>query len=348
MSLAGLTSHLESLSTSTSGLKRSRAMAQLWSEVRSSSPEERRIFALALSDRFAPGLSAGFADATGLDGPEFIKLVRSLIEMDPKEIRGVVDELIRLRDDQVSVTDEVTVAELVDTADQMTTESGRGDLTDEVFKRLVARASGLTGQTEADEVGDAVIDGLDEEVLKRAAAEAAVKARVPHEPVVSAFDLAMEHLEEIQEEVPPPIHEDVAATADVEMAVLLRPDATTPPIPSPPPLGVENALRTRGWEFNEPESETTASADDGRTNSHRSSVEAQPDGWRRRRMISSLIREKTIGVREALDLSSLLGRSHDRSWILGDLIQGELTIADRTLLADRELPAVMRRRLEAI
>ena len=325
MSLADLTGHLEDLASSQSGLRRSRAMAQLWSEIRRSDVDDRRAFALALADRFAPSLSAKFAEASGLDGPDFIRLVRSLIEMDGDDIGDVVSDLERLLDHPEAIADEITVAELIATADRMTEESGRDDLMETVFERLVDVVDDLEpveAPLEIDTPGP------------EAAMPDVVALPVVAEPdpevidVLTPFDMALERMEDIDEgqtELP-------ATFAEPRM---LREPVT---------FGeTERRMRpSDGVATDEVVPRRTAS----NGSDHRSAVAAAPDGWRRRRMISSLIRDGGVGVGEALALSQQLSRASDRRWVIGDLIERGLTLSERALLASRELPPNLRNRLE--
>lgn len=327
MSLADLTGHLEDLASSQSGLRRSRAMAQLWSEIRRSDVDDRRAFALALADRFAPSLSVKFAEASGLDGPEFIRLVRSLIEMDGDDIGDVVSDLERLLDRPGEIADEITVAELIATADQLTDESGRDDLMGTVFERLVDVADGLEPAA-----------AVPLEIVPPAGSEAAMPEVVtlPHvadvdleeTDVLTPFDMALERMEDIDEDQSQPY------------AKFAQP----PPLREPVTFG-ETSHRT-GPSDGVAIDEVVAPRSASERNEHRSAVDAAPDGWRRRRVLSSLIRDGGIDVGEALALSQQLSRESDRRWVIGDLIERGLTLSERALLASSELPPNLRSRLE--
>lgn len=319
MSLADLTGHLEDLASSQSGLRRSRAMAQLWSEIRSSDVEDRRAFALALADRFAPSLSVKFAEQSGLDGPEFIRLVRSLIEMDGEDIHDVVNDLTQLGDNPIALAEEITVAELIETADQLTDESGRDDLMNDVFERLVDAADDIAEPpAEVAEPADPMpgIAPLPD-VSVMSTNDAEVQPLTP-------FDRAMERMADIDD--------DDESGAQIPATRITESDRFDP------------ADRTDHRESVPAGSPTSELETDGPR--HRGLVAAAPDGWRRRRLISSLIRDGRIGVGEALALSDQLSRPSDVRWVIGDLIERGLTLSDRALLASRELPANMRRRLE--
>lgn len=293
-------------------------MAQLWSEIRSSDVDDRRAFALALADRFAPALSVKFAEKSGLDGPEFIRLVRSLIEMDGEDIHDVVTDLTHLVDNPASPAAEITVAELVDTADQLTDESGRDDLMNDIFERLVDAADDITEPLEVVAEPAAPMPGVvpvpDVSVIPAEDAEEVER--------LTPFDLAMERMADIDDE----------PSVQIPAGPITQPDSFDS---ADPPKHRESV--SAGAPTSQPQTDGPR---------HSGLVAAAPDGWRRRRLISSLIRDGRVGVGEALALSDQLSRSSDVRWVIGDLIERGLTLPDRALLASRELPANMRRRLE--
>ena len=323
MSLADLTGHLEDLASSESGLRRSRAMAQLWTEIRSSDVEERRAFAIALADRFAPSLSVKFAETTGLDGPEFIRLVRSLIEMDGEDINSVVSDLTHLVDNPKSLADDVTVAELIETADQLTDESGRDELMNVVFERLVDATDEMTEPLDESLEPEVFLSSPDAVAIASPAPPADIGSSSPVERV-TPFDLAMERMADIDEL-------DEAGEQSLSW-----------PVEEPEPSVRESHISNRRSVSDRlPSSQPTPAAPQ-----HSADVSAAPDGWRRRRLISSLIRDGRVSVGEALALSEQLSSPSDVRWVIGDLIERGLTLSDRALVASRELPPNLRRRLE--
>jgi hypothetical protein len=297
-------------------------MAQLWTEIRSSDLEDRRAFALALADRFAPALSVKFEETTGLDGPEFIRLVRSLIEMDGEDINHVVTDLERLVDNPALPADGITVAEPIETADRLTDKSGRDEQMNAVFEQLVDAA---------DEVGEPLAASTElasltpeiDPIPKVTPAMAfddqepqPVEKLTPHKPAIEKMD----DIDEDHEANLQVAHGSGSQPGSFDAVDRTRDRDSVPVRP--------NALRA------------------AEVAHYGGLVGAAADGWRRRRVISSLIRDGRVGVGEALVLSDQLSRPSDVGWIIGDLIERDLTLSDRAMLASRELPAHLRRRLE--
>ena len=183
MTLESVSERLSELADAESGLRRSRAMAQLWHEVRQASTDERRILAHALADRFAPALVERFQSVAGVDGPEFIKLVRDLIDLDGEDIRSVIADLSGISADIEAPTAPAT-------GDEEGSAEARDDLLDVIFDEISAAADPASG------------DGLDQSEVDPDALDQAVRAleQLPDtSPVPSAFDLAQGRFRDLEE-----------------------------------------------------------------------------------------------------------------------------------------------------
>ena len=321
MALDPVADRLRELAEAESGLRRSRAMAQLWAEIRKASPEERRVFGHALADRFAPQLAERFESITGIEGPEFIELVRGLIDLEADDIRSVISDLADLAEDPTAGADEVGVAEAEDFTGRVTGGEGRADLVDEIFDRI----SDGTADEHVSEAAERLMegDGVDSDALAQAVE--ALDELPGAEPAPSAFDEARERLRRLDER-------DEAPGPTVTEAI---PDEPAPPTEhriEHPPAVVRDAHR--------PDDDVREPGDLAER------LQATPDGWRRRRMLGAAIRSGEVDVRRALTLSESLSSATDRAWIIGDLIERGLDADERSLVRSRDLPPHLARRLE--
>ncbi len=157
MTLESVSERLSELADAESGLRRSRAMAQLWHEVRQASTDERRILAHALADRFAPALVERFESVAGVDGPEFIKLVRDLIDLDGEDIRSVIADLSGISADIEVPTEPVT-------GDEEGFAEARDDLLNVIFDEISAAADPASG--DGLDQGEVDPDALDQAVRR--------------------------------------------------------------------------------------------------------------------------------------------------------------------------------------
>lgn len=310
MSVAAINERLEALAGATSKLRRSREMAQLWSEIRKADSEERRQFAFLMSERFAPTLSAKFEQVSGVDGPDFIKLVRSLIDMDGDDVRALAGDLARMRTEPSELLDEISVGEAAEIVDTARTEEGRQALVTEALEMLEKRLA------ERDEPDPALVESTLPEIPTRDATSllatesvATISGSEPNESEMS---------------VGPPRRrepEPSASAAREHWAPIPPPHDAQPPIPEvdhPQAPG-----RQAGW------------------------LESVPDGWKRRRALSAALRDAEIGVADAVDLVGLLERESDRRWVIGDLIERDLSASEKDMVAGLGLQGALRRRFEA-
>lgn len=318
MPLDSVARRLDELAETDSPLQRSRAMAQLWSDIRLASPEDRRRFAHALADRFAPAIADRFESVAGIEGPEFIKLVRDLIDLDSDDIRAVISDL--------GEAAAASRPEAGDDGGDTTGPEGAEGVRDEAIDRLFDRIS--------EEVGDAIgrpgaedVDALLDDSVETSALAQAVEALedLPEsEQRPSAFDAARERLSRLESE------DDTggdgtgsAPEAPTGEAV----ETTHPPaVVREPPGRVEPPI--------EPPSQLQAR------------LANNPDGWRRRRLLSAAIRGGEVDTATALELSEMLSSSVDRGWIAGDLIERGVAESERELFRDRGLPPHIIRRMD--
>ena len=202
MTLESVSERLSELADAESGLRRSRAMAQLWHEVRQASTDERRILAHALADRFAPALVERFESVAAVDGPEFIKLVRDLIDLDGEDIRSVIGDLSGISADLEVPTEPVT-------GDEEEFAEARDDLLNVIFDEISAAADPASG--DGLDQGEVDPDALDQAVL-------ALEQLPDASPVPSAFDLAQGRLRDLEEDAERLEAEATPATAPVDAA----------------------------------------------------------------------------------------------------------------------------------
>lgn len=320
MSLFALTNHLDMLASSKTGLRRSRAMAQLWGEIRRSSPDDRRSFAQVLAKRIAPALSEHFEAISGLEGPEFVRLVRSLIELDNDDLARITADLRSVDADADTAVRVIAAPVAQQLATEITSDAGREDLLDDVFELLVDHTDRVIAEDEP---------LFDVEVLSDELIEVSGQPDATAEPIPvrkSNYQLAQERIEGYGDEY-----------HHVEVDEIESPDGPfeAPPRRVPPTV---NQNPQPAGHLDEPVPRADL----------RDEVLAAPDGWRRRRAIGGLIRDQRINTRQALILSDHLERQSDRWWIVGDLIASDIGLSDRAILADRPLPARLRRRLEEL
>ena len=313
MPLDSVARRLDELAETDSPLQRSRAMAQLWSDIRLASPEDRRRFAHALADRFAPAISERIETVAGIEGPEFIKLVRDLIDLDSDDIRAVISDLGEAatgpRPDPGGDAGGTTGAE--------GTEVARDEAIDRLFERITEEVGDATGRPGAEEVDALLGDGVEASSLAQAVE--ALEDLPESERRPSAFDSARERLSRFEDEDTSP--------EDAEAA----PDVTHPPAVVWEPPGRDEAA---------PESKSTVPP------TLRAHLADTPDGWRRRRLLSAAIRGGEVDTPTALDLSEMLSSRVDRGWIAGDLIERGVPESERDLFHDRDLPPHLLRRLD--
>ena len=312
MTLESVSERLSELAEAESGLRRSRAMAQLWHEVRQTPAEERRVLARALAERFAPALVERFESVAGVDGPEFIKLVRDLIDVDGDDIRSVITDLSEVSADLATPTRATARAGIDGPA---SVDRARGESLEDIFEVM---SSGDSDQGVA--VGDATVEAVDSAAFERAIH--AIDQLPDSSAAPSAFDLAQERLQELEEhsDVGEP---DIEHSQQIERAPVSRAPAQRVSAEATVPVeSAEGDLSGR--------------------------LERVPDGWKRRRMLSGAIRRGEVDVPTALELAEMLSSRADRGWIAGDLIERGLTPAERVLLRARDLPQHIDRRLDRI
>lgn len=316
MPLDSVARRLDELAETDSPLQRSRAMAQLWSDIRLASPEDRRRFAHALADRFAPAIADRFETVAGIEGPEFIKLVRDLIDLDSDDIRAVISDLGEAAAGPRPEADN-------DVGDTIETEVARDEAIDRLFERITEEVGDATGRPGADDVDALLGDGVEASSLAQAVE--ALEDLPESEPRPSAFDSARERLSRFEDE------DEDTGPEDAETAAEAAPEVTHPPaLVSEPPSRDEAA----------PESRSRVPP----------TLEARlgdaPDGWRRRRLLSAAIRGGEVDTPTALELSEMLSSGADRGWIAGDLIERGVSESERELFRDRGLPPHILRRLD--
>ena len=314
MPLDSVARRLDELAETDSPLQRSRAMAQLWSDIRLASPEDRRRFAHALADRFAPAIADRFETVAGIEGPEFIKLVRDLIDLDSDDIRAVISDLGEAAAGPRPEADN-------DVGDTTETEGARDQAIDRLFERITEEVGDATGRPGAEDVDALLGDGVEASSLAQAVE--ALEDLPESESRPSAFDSARERLSRLEDEDTGPEESEPAAEA--------APDVTHPPAVVWEPPGRDEAA---------PESKSTVPP------TLRARLADTPDGWRRRRLLSAAIRGGEVDTPTALDLSEMLSSRVDRGWIAGDLIERGVPESERDLFRDRDLPPHLLRRLD--
>lgn len=305
-------------------------MAQLWAEIRTSSPDDRRAFARVLAERLAPSISEHFETVTGLEGPEFVKLVRSLIQLDQEDIQKLASDLRRIQADPQVLGQTLSTATARALASQVAAEEGREDLIDDIFELMVDRVEDVV-------VADAPLLASNEPSLETNLPIGGSESVAMPQDRKTAYELAQERVAGYDERG----GEVDGGRVDLE-PLTERGDVSVVAAPSPtgPASSTARTRPNRRLRQREPAAE-------GSWTTPLRSIDRMPDGWRRRRAISALVRDGEVSVSEALELAKLLGRHADRLWILGDLIETDLTLADRTLLAGTDMPKRLRRRLES-
>lgn len=317
MPLDSVARRLDELAETDSPLQRSRAMAQLWSDIRLASPEDRRRFAHALADRFAPAITDRFETVAGIEGPEFIKLVRDLIDLDSDDIRAVISDLGEAAAEPRPEPGD----DAGDTIGPEGTEVARDEAIDRLFERITDEVGDATGRPGAEGVEALLGDGVEASSLAQAVE--ALEDLPESESRPSAFDSARERLSRFEDEE--------TDSEDAEPAAEAAPDVTHPPaLVGEPPRRDEAA----------PKSKSTVSP------TLRARLGDTPDGWRRRRLLSAAIRRGEVDTATALELSEMLSSGVDRVWIAGDLIERGISESERELFGDRGLPPHILRRLD--
>lgn len=309
MALDSVAKRLNELAETDSPLQRSRAMAQLWGDIRTTSPDDRRHLAHVLADRFAPALVERFETIAGIEGPEFIKLVRDLIDLDADDIRAVISDLGEAVEGPLPRPDDAEPSE-VDTIERpsdLLTDAGS-----ETFMR-----------PHADDI-EALLDD-DVEASSLAQAVEALDQLPGSEPTPSAFDSARERLRRLEQDDFGDAEPDTGL--DTESAPEAAPDVRQP-------LEV----------VREPSAALTPQT--GATSQLESRLASTSDGWRRRRMLSAAIRRGEVDTSTALELSEMLSNRLDRDWIAGDLIEAGVAESERDLFRDRGLSSHLLRRLD--
>lgn len=310
MPLDSVARRLNELAQTDSPLQRSRAMAQLWSDIRLASPEDRRRFAHALADRFAPAIAERFETVAGIEGPEFIKLVRDLIDLDSDDIRAVISDL--------GEAAAMSGADTSDVEGPEGAESAPDEAIDRLFERITEEAGDATGRPGTEDIDTLLENGVEASTLAQAVE--ALDELPGSEQRPSAFDSARERLRQIDAEGPEEADGELAAESDV----------THPPAVVWEPPGRDDAVDVSG--SRSPSTLEARLAD-------------APDGWRRRRLLSAAIRDGDVDTPTALELSEMLSSRVDRGWVAGDLIERGVPESERDLFLDRDLAPHLIRRL---